>query len=684
MKDYLIPNFHHMLHGGDYNPDQWQDRPEILNEDIRLMQLAECNEMTLGMFSWSTLEPREGVFDFSFLDKAMDDIYNAGGRVILGTPSGAKPAWLTQKYPEVLPVDSRGVKASFGGRHNHCNNSSVYREKTRIINTKLAERYGKHPALIAWHLSNEYGGANGIGECYCENCRAAFVEWLKQKYQTIERLNHEWWTSFWSHAYTSWEQIEPPGPLTDWVVNGRNLDWKRFMSDSYIDFMRYEAEPLKKITPDIPVTTNLMPFFPKIDYRQMSKYLDFVSVDLYPWWKGNRDEDISIASEHALYCDLMRSLKCRPFLLMESAPGLVSWHPYNKLRRPGMHELSSLQIVAHGADSVQYFQWRKGRGGCEQFHGAVVDHVGSENTRVFHEVKTLGERLKKLDEIVGTVTPAETALYYEWDNRWALEDARAFSNVDKKLQPIINCFYNALWKRGIDVDIVGNEHDFSKYKLLIAPMLYLVDDKLAQKLCEYVENGGTLLCTYMTGMVNENTLCHLGGFPVGQLKELFGIWNEEIDTLYPEESNTVLLNDNTFVEAVDYCELIHADGAQVLAKYASDFYSGMPAVTVNEYGRGKAYYVAFRDKGDFTDKIVNELLNQANIHSAFDGALPGGVTAHSRTDEYNLYVFFENYNHDTVSLQTDAKWTNVENGEEYSSQIELLPLSTLILRRKSS
>lgn len=345
MKDIILRNYPHMIHGADYNPDQWQDRPDILKEDMRLMKLAGFNEMSVGIFAWSCLEPQEGVFDFSFLDKAMDDIYAAGGRVILATPSGARPAWLSQKYPEVLRVGTDRIRNEFGERHNHCYTSPIYREKVRIINEKLAERYANHPALIAWHISNEYGG-----ECHCPLCRAAFREWLKLKYGTLDNLNHEWWTAFWSHTFTDWEQIISPGPLGDSDLLGLTLDWKRFVTDQTTDFISAEIAAVRKFTPNIPVTANLMGFYNGLDYRRLSKKIDFVSWDAYPKWRGNDTSDISVAINASMTHDLMRSLKKRPFFLMESTPSIVNWHEYNKLKRPGMNELSSLQAVAHGAD----------------------------------------------------------------------------------------------------------------------------------------------------------------------------------------------------------------------------------------------------------------------------------------------------------------------------------------------
>lgn len=675
-RKYLWRDFPHILHGGDYNPDQWTGMPEILDEDMRLMKLAGCNEMTLGIFAWAKLEPEEGKFDFSFMDDAMDRIAANGGKVILATPSGARPAWLSQKYPEVLRTNADRSVNLHGTRHNHCFTSPLYRRKVAEIDRRLAERYKKHPALLMWHISNEYGG-----ECHCPMCREAFRTWLKRKYGTLDALNEQWWTAFWAHTYTDWSQIEPPSPIGENATHGLTLDWKRFVSDQTIDFMKNEITVLKETAPDVPVTTNLMGFYQGIDYRKMAKELDAVSWDNYPAWRGSDGSDTGLASDIAMAHDLNRSLLGKPFMMMESTPSHVNWHAFNKLKRPGQHMLSSLQAVAHGSDSVQYFQWRKSRGSSEKFHGAVVDHVGHENTRVFREVAELGERLKKLDCIVGTTTESKAAILYDWSNNWAIDDAQGFQKNDKKVLKTLGKHYRPLWKRGINTDIIGFEDDFSKYPLIIAPMLYTVNAGLEKKIADYVSGGGIILCTYMTGMVNENDLCHLGGFPAGKLKEVFGIWNEEIDTLYPGESN-IVLSDGKEYKAVDYCERIHPDSAETLALYGSDFYSGEPAVTVNKYGKGKAYYVAFRDEGDYTDMLTDALLSEAAIKSEFDGKLPEGVTAHSRTDGENIYVFLENYSAEPRKTSTGYLWKTVEEGINIQGVISLKPYETVILSRK--
>lgn len=675
-KKYISERFKHMLHGGDYNPDQWTDCPDILAEDMRLMKLSGCNAMSVGIFAWAKLEPEEGVYDFSFLDKTMDDVYANGGRVILATPSGARPAWLSQKYPEVLRTNANRTKNLHGRRHNHCYTSPVYREKVAEINRRLAERYKDHPALIMWHISNEYGG-----ECHCEYCREAFREWLKAKYKTLDNLNHEWWTAFWAHTYTDWSQIEPPSPLGETSTHGLTLDWHRFVTYQTNDFMKHEIRAVKKITPDIPVTANFMPFFDELDYHVMAKEVDVISWDSYPTWHSDTQSDLHLAAKTGMEHDLFRSLKHQPFMLMESTPSHVNWKPYNKLKRPGMHMLSSLQAVAHGSDTVQYFQWRKSRGSVEKFHGAVVDHVGSENTRVFREVAELGERLSRLDAIVGTQTRARTAILFDWSNRWALNNAEGFQKNDKKFMETLEKHYRPLWNRGINTDVIGFEDDFANYDLIIAPMLYMVPCELIDKLAAYVQNGGTLLGTYTMGMVGENDLCHLGGFPAGKLKEVFGIWNEEIDTLYPTDRNTVTFNGKDYT-AVDYCELIHLQGATALGTYKEDFYKGMPAVTVHEYGKGKAYYLAFRDTGDCTDALTARLLNERGICSDFDGTLPLGVTAHSRTDGEAVFVFLQNFTNTATEVETAHAWNTVENGTPVTGKIVLAPYQTLILTRK--
>lgn len=684
MATYLNKKYPHFYHGGDYNPDQWLKYPEVLEEDIRLMKLSKCNVMTLGVFSWSTLEPEEGKFNFKWLDDILDKLYKNGIYFILATPSGARPQWLAQKYPEVLRTNSNRVKNLFGRRHNHCYTSPVYREKVRIIDEKLALRYSNHPGMLGWHISNEFGG-----ECHCELCQNEFRKWLKNKYGTLDKLNDAWWTSFWSHTYTDWSQIESPSPIGENSIHGLNLDWKRFVTYQTGNFIAHERDVLKSVNPDVPVTTNLMGFYEGLDYYKIAKIIDTVSWDNYPTWhKDNNDDNEEVAVEISFKHDLNRSLKGgKPFMLMESTPSMTNWQPVSKLKRPGMHMLSSIQAVAHGSDTVQYFQWRKSRGSCEKFHGAVVDHCGHENTRVFKEVTEVGETLQKLDKILGTSVKPEVAIMFDWENRWAVKDAQGPRNCGIKYEETVMKHYKAFWENGIPVDIVDMDCDFSKYKLLVAPMMYMVRGNAGKRIEEFVKNGGNFVATYWSGIVDENDLCFLGGFP-GPLRKVLGIWSEEIDALYDGQTNSIKLLDNNSLkitgkyEASELCDLIHTEGAEVLAVYEKDFYKGMPALTVNNFGKGKAYYIASRNSEEFNSEFYKALINDIGIKRVIDTDLPKGVTAQLRTDGKYDYVFIMNFSNSCKEVKLDnCEYIDVLTQQKVREKISLPLYGFKILQR---
>ena len=579
------PAFAQLLHGGDYNPDQWRHEPAVWDDDLRLMRLAHCNVMSVGIFSWAALEPEEGRFTFDWLDRIMDNLARHDVRVALATPSGAKPAWMALRYPETRRVQPNGLREHHGFRHNHCYTSPVYRDKTRIINTKLAERYAAHPALLLWHVSNEYGG-----ECHCELCKQAFRHWLQQRYHSLDELNHAWWSGFWSHTFTAWEQID----YIDTSMHGMQLDWRRFVTDQTADFFRHEAEPLRRLTPRVPVTTNMMGFYEGLNYWKFAPLVDVISWDNYPDWHQT-PEEWRTACHTAFTHDLNRSLRGgQPFLMIESTPSQTNWRDISPLKRPGMHMLASLQAVAHGSDAVMYFQWRKGRGGCEKFHGAVVDHAGHEHTRVFQDVAAVGAALAQLGALAGTSLAPEVALIHDWENGWAFSQSRGPRNRDKDYLDTCRAHYQPLWQRGIPADVIDMDGDFSRYRLLLAPLLYMVRPGVAERLAAFVADGGTLVTTYFSGIADQHDRCFPGGFP-GPLRALLGIWAEETDALHEHQHQTVeacagnQLGLHGSYAARHYCDLVHLDGAQALAHYGAQFYAGQPAVTVKPGGRGAAY-----------------------------------------------------------------------------------------------
>ncbi len=663
-KKSLFPAVGGFLHGGDYNPEQWLDRPDILEEDIWMMKKAGINSCTLGVFSWSMYEPSEREYHFEWLVDVMDNLYKNGIYTVLATPSGARPAWLDEKYPEAMRVDNYGHRNHHGFRHNHCMSSPVYREKVSGIIHKLVECAGRHPGLVMWHISNEFGG-----ECYCPLCIKRFQDYLADKFDNdISKLNHAWWNTFWSHNYNSFSQIEPPFANGEVSSLGLDLEWKRFTTWNMTDYMKSEIQLLKELTPGIPVTTNFMGLYGGLDYRIMAKELDVVSWDSYPALH-NQWETLAESMENNSFDHVtLRSMKKdKPFMLMESAPGLVNWQQFNKVKRPGIHKLFSMQAIACGSDTVQYFQWRKGRGSFEQYHGAVTDHLGKDDTRIFKEVEDLGAALGKISKAAGTVIKAKAALLYDWDNRWAIEDIKGLGNETKKYNETCRDIYRQFLRLGIEMDIIASDSGLMDYDIIIAPMLYMLRPGVADELKAFVEKGGQLLATYLTGYVDINQLCYLGGFPGDGLKELFGVISEEIDTLYPDDRNAALFKDGSVAEIKDYAEILRVDGAKVLASYMQDFYKGTPAVTAKDYGKGTAYYVAARISDVKMQEIFLEMAEKAGVEHK---ELPSGVEYHKRTADGECYEFYLN-NSEEIKKVKNVHGINLLNSEKVDGILEL-------------
>lgn len=662
-----------LLHGADYNPDQWLDRPDILEEDIRLMKLAKATCMSVGIFAWATLEPEEGVYRMEWLRGIVDKLYENGIYTFLATPTGARPAWMAHKYPEVLRVADNGVRNLMGGRHNHCYSSPVYREKMRLMNTKLAEEFAGHPGVVLWHLSNEYSGT-----CYCPICQENYRGWLQDRYGSLEALNKAWWNTFWSHTYTDWSQVEPPMRNGERNVHGLNLDWRRFTNHMTIDFIKAETAALRAAGSALPTTANLMSFCYDVDYFKFGDAIDIVSWDSYPAWHGQKKDNEEIAVSAALAHDLMRGVKREPFLLMESTPSVVNWQPVNMLKRPGMHMLSSLQAVAHGANSVQYFQWRKSRGSSEKFHGAVVDHYGKEDTRVFGDVKELGERLEKLSFLADTEIKPEVCLLFDWENRWALDDAWAGRRNAMNYVETLRSHYRAFWERGIPVDIQDMDSDLAGYKLIVAPMLYLYRGGIQDKLRRFVEQGGTLVGTYWSGQVDESDLCFLGGTPGGGMMDVYGLRSEEIDALEDGRENFMQWEGKRYA-LKELCELVKPSSARILSLYGEDFYAGMPALTCNEFGAGKAYYLCARAEDSFYSDFYGQLANDLMLERALDADLPFGVTAGLRLGVTERYRIVQNYNNAPVAFGLNTPLTDAET-EEKVDKLELPAYGVRILK----
>ncbi|MGN0746386.1 MAG: beta-galactosidase [Aristaeellaceae bacterium] len=670
----FTPRFPQFLHGGDYNPDQWLDRPDILERDIEMMHKAHVNCVSLGIFSWALLEPEEGVYDFDWLDEVIDRLWKGGIHIILATPSGARPAWMAQKYPEVLRVDQHFQRNHFGGRHNHCPSSPVYREKVQAIDTQLAIRYAGHPAVILWHLSNEYSG-----DCRCPLCQEKWRSWLKERYGTIDELNKRWWTAFWAMRYTDWSQIEPPSPVGQNSNTSMQVDWRRFSTQQCKDFILMEKAAVQAVNPDLLCTANLMERFWDYDYFSLSEALDVVSWDAYPQWHG--ESDVARAAEFAMNHDMMRSFKDQPFLLMESTPSLVNWKRVNKLKRPGMHMLSSMQALAHGSQSVLYFQWRKGRGGAEMFHGAVVDHDGRDDTRVFQDVTAVGEALERLQPLYeAPKRKPQVCMLFDWSSWWAVEYAQAGQLGHMNYFDTVNMHYRSLWQQGVNVDFrdMRPGTDLSGYDLVVAPLLFMLRDGFDATLREYVQNGGHLLMTYFSGVVDDSDLAWLGGAPHG-LTEVLGVRGTELDALHPQDVNALVLKDGRRFDIHELCEIPELLGAETLGSYERDFYAGLPCLTRNAYGAGEAYYLAAKVEQAGLDAIYADIVDALGIVRALPDELPEGVVATERGGA----VFLQNYSGQARQVSLSEEYTDLLTGTVVTGDFDMPVNGVMVLQPRA-
>jgi len=663
-------------YGGDYNPDQWPE--QIWQEDMRLFRKAGINVATIPDFSWAKLQPDEDTWDFAWLDRALDLLSKNGIFACIVTSTGAVPPWLATKYPEVLRTTFDGRRRKYGHRHNACPNSPVFRRLSTQLARKLAERYASHPALVAWHVSNEYGG-----RCYCENCEKAFRAWLRQRYGTLDALNAAWWTAFWGHTFTDWDQVVVPNILsehtdeTHTAFQGITLDYYRFASQSLLDCYRAERDVLRAVTPGVKITTNLMGAYKELDYFRWAKEMDIVSWDNYPALDTPTSE---VAFRH----DLMRGLKAgAPFMLMEQTPSQTNWQDYNGLKRPGVMRLMSLQAVARGADTVMFFQLRRSRGASEKYHSAVIDHVGHENTRVFREVAALGAELASLGSaLLDSRVEARVGILFDWENWWAIEMSSGPS-IGLKYVEQVRGWHAALWEQNYAVDVVGLEDDLSRYDIVIAPVLSMVKPGLAKRLESFVSAGGTFLTTFFSGIVNETDLVTVGGYP-GELRRLLGIWVEEIDALLPGAGNSIHVKSPFGDLRGSYacgilCDILHCEMAEPIAVYGSDFYAGTPSVTRNRFEKGSAWYVASSPEPAFMSTLVRSLAHEKGIQPVAN--VPPGVEATRRRKGDESFLFLLNHGDKPVTAGLgNGKLTELASGKPVKGSIQIPAKGVVILR----
>lgn len=666
------PKVTKILYGGDYNPEQWPE--EIREQDMEALREAGVDVVTLNVFNWAMIQPSEETYDFSALDETVRQVTQNGMSICMATSTGAHPAWMARRYPEILRTEFNGMRRKFGGRHNSCPNSYVFRHFSAALASCLAEHYRDQKNIVAWHISNEYGGA-----CYCENCEKAFRVWLRRKYGSLKAVNNTWNTHFWGHTFYEWDEIVAPNLLSEHFEERRSmfpgitLDYKRFMSDSMLENFRAEYAAVRKWIPDVQITTNLMGLYPGLDYRKWAESMDFISWDNYP---DASKTPADIAFTH----DLMRGLKRDlPFCLMEQTPSISNWLPSATLKRPGEMRLLSYQAAAHGADTVMFFQMRQSIAACEKFHGAFLQHVGNRQNRVFRECAALGAELRQIGGVtLGSIPRPKAALLYDWDNRWAIEGSSGLS-LDIEYPEEVMQYYRPLFEANIDTDVIGMEQDLSRYRLVIAPELYMVKPGVRESLERFVQNGGTLVLSLYSGITNENDQVTCGGYP-GELRRLAGIWIEEFDALTDRENR--FLWQGKVYPARSAFAISHCEQAEGLAVYQTEFYAGTPVLTRNAFGNGQVYYVGTRSDAAFYHDFMQMVCAEAGVASCAEelaAEIPDKMEITKRVSEQGEFWFCLNHEEGAASLTPVPAVTDVITGKTYAPG-ETIPFAAYDVR----
>ncbi len=663
----IVPGPYRLLHGGDYNPEQWLHRPDILAEDAVLMRKAGVNQASVAIFAWAAIEPERDRFEFAWLDGVMDRLHAQGVGVLLATPTAARPRWLAEAHPEVMQTRADGTRAAPGdGRHNMCWSSSVLRERAAVVIERMAQRYSGHPALLGWHINNEYGGSRDYAHCHCDTCVAGFRQWLKHRYDgDLERLNRAWWTGFWSHQYQSWEQIRPG----DGSIEALPLNWKRFSGAQIVDFCAHEIAAVRRHSA-APVTVNMHGNLEQYDHGVMARQIAFTSYDSYPGMTGTPTDRAQVHF-HAWLAAATRGFgRGKPWLLMESCPSLPQYHGLQRLKRPGVHRLLSLSMVAEGSDGVCYFQWRAGRGGHEKLHGAVLMQEAPHDSRVFREVAALGGELAQLSALAGAATPAAAAVVWDVESEWARGHNSGLGTIPRP-RDLAVAWHRPLWEAGVGADVVDATGDLTAYRLVVVPGVFLLRPGFAARLEAAARAGAQVVIDSLSAWLDEDMGCVDGGRP-GPLRASLGVRSEELDQLREDEQVAIADPAGWFTAdavAVQWTDRTHVADAEVLAHLRGGFHDGWPLLTRRKLGAGAMWYVAGGLRPIDRAHLLARLCTVAAIAPCLPG-LPHGVVARERTQPDRRYITLMNPGDAPASLALPAGWTDALSGAPLS-RVEL-------------
>jgi beta-galactosidase len=630
--------------------------------------MAECgfNVVRMGEFAWSRFEPRPGHYDFDWMDEVLEILYKRNIKAVMGTPTGGVPPWFTAANPDSLIVKKHGETAGSGNRYFTCFNHKPFLEASKKIVQAMADHYAGDKRIIGWQLHNELGG----NMCFCDRCRADFQAWLKIKYSSLEELNRRWGTIFWSQTYNDWDEIPVPLETHHLPSPALSLNWNRYFIDLITRYARTQAEIIREKTKDQWISTNIDPH----DSR-MFNVLDRVGYNNYPHtWDGGND------AANSMHLDAMRppSARMNPFSF-EQRGGQPGWDLVSRLARPGELRMLAWQAFAHGADGMTYFRWRIAWFGHENLWGGIVKHDGEFHPHVFPAVKQVGDDLKRVSPIMeGSKVESPVALIRAQDSAWAL--ARQPQQERLSYDGHLLDYYKAGMRFGVNMDVVEPREDLDRYKVLIAPVHYVMSQALAERLHRYVERGGVLLTTFRSAVVDDDVTIPEQEAPVW-LQDLFGVKVEMYDVqeierygFKPDDPpGRIKLTDPALgkgtAKAQTWYDLLSLQGARAMAVYDAGFYKGTPAIAARRHGRGWAVYVGCATEPRIYEALFAYCAKLADVKPIMK--MPAGVEVRERSVHAGVMRFYLNYTTRSVRVKCDQGFTDVLTGKNVGSVVKL-------------
>ncbi|MFV0255531.1 MAG: beta-galactosidase [Erysipelotrichaceae bacterium] len=623
------------LHGGDYNPEQWIDNIDLIKDDIEKLRKANINTVTLGMFSWSMIEPTEGFYDFRWLELILTILKENNFKVIMGTPTSARPHWLAQSYPETSRVNEHAKRELSGFRHNHCMQSPVFREKAELLISKLVEVVIPFDIIHSWHINNEFGG-----HCYCEHCVRKFRDNLREEYKDVKTLNNAWWNVFWSHNYSSFDEILPPFAHGERSNTPLNINWERFKTRNHIDYYKFEYNLIRKLS-NLPITTNFHgdPFNFSLDYRMFSDYVDYISYDIYPPWNTKDNYEVAIKAKKELI--LQHSLDLdKEFYMMESTPGSTNWQEYTVLKSAKLHKATTYLQMLCSSKSFLYFQLKQSRGSSEKYHGAVLDVSSDENSRVYKYVKEFGNELKSLEIFENMQLKNEVAIYYDWNNTTMLHYSEGPRNIGLGISELNDNIFEYFNNVGINVEYVFDERHLDKFDTIIFPYAYNVNPRVVEKLKGLKDK--IIIAFPMLNYVDENDLLHVGNLPY-KLNDQFGVIVSEFNAVL---DNQKIKSDKSMYEYL--AEVVSPTTAEVLETFDHEILKS--AFTKNDYNHSTYYYFGGIPTQDSLISVFDKVFKSK--YELDKKTVVSNVTLNS--EEYQMII---NFGEEVINLK-NVYWSN--------------------------